>query len=243
LAAFLADQGFTGSLDVVEAQFGGFLSTMRGQFGAETILSELGKRWEIARVGLKPYAACASSHNIVDGVRELRQRGLTADNLAQLSIRMTKKGHVNIGWPYKPGDVVAAQMNGYYIASVTLLDGDAFIEQFDERRLTDPKVMALLPRINIVHDPKLDRAGAAKRHAVHVDALLNDGNRLSTYVEQRRGSAEHPLSKAEIEQKFRRLAANFLSDSNTTKVMSIVQCIEREADIRLLMSLLTKRSH
>lgn len=243
LAAFLAEQGFTGSLDVVEARFGGFLSTMQGQFGAETILKDLGKRWEIAGVGLKRYAACASSHTIIDGVRELRQRGLTADNLGQLSIRMSKKGQLNVAWPYQPGEVIAAQMNGYYIAAVTLLDGDAFIEQFEERRLGDPNIMALLPRIGIVHDPELDRGGAGKRHAVHLEATLNDGRKLSTYVEQRRGSAEHPLSPAETEQKFRRLAAHFLSDSDRTKVMSIVQRIEREADVKPLMLLLTKRSH
>src|SRR5262249_33767970 len=146
-------------------------------------------------------------------------------------------------WPYQPGEVIAAQMNGYYIAAVTLLDGDAFIEQFEERRLGDPNIMALLPRIGIVHDPELDRGGAGKRHAVHLEATLNDGRKLSTYVEQRRGSAEHPLSPAETEQKFRRLAAHFLSDSDRTKVMSIVQRIEREADVKPLMLLLTKRSH
>src|SRR5207342_1937624 len=67
MAAFLAEQGFTGSLEVVE-----------GQFGAETILKDLGKHWEIRNVGLKPYAACASSHTIIDSVLDLRQRGLTA---------------------------------------------------------------------------------------------------------------------------------------------------------------------
>ena len=128
LAAFLAEQGFTGSLDVVEAPFGGFMSTMQGQFAPETILQDLGTRWEAARVGLKLYASCASSHTIVDSVRDLRRQGLTADRLAWLSIRMSKKGQLNVGWQYQPGDVIAAQMNGYYIAAVTLLDGDAFID-------------------------------------------------------------------------------------------------------------------
>jgi aconitate decarboxylase len=240
MAAFLAEQGFTGSLDVMEAPFGGFMSTMHGQFAAETILDDLGKRWEIARVGLKPYASCASSHTIVDSVLYLRRRGLTADNLARLSIRMSKKGQVNVGWPYRPGEVITAQMNGYYIAAVTLRDGDAFIDQFTQARLADPNILELLPRIDIVHDPELDRGGAAKRHAVHVDATLNDGRTISTFVEQRRGSAEHPLSSAEAEQKFRRLAATLLSESDTTKAMKLVQRIEREPGVRPLMRLLAQ---
>jgi aconitate decarboxylase len=238
IAAYLAQQGFTGSLEVLEAQFGGFMSTLQGQFAAETILNELGSRWEAARVGLKPYASCASSHTIVDGVLDLRRRGLTAGNLARLSIRMSKKGQINVGWRYRPGEVMAAQMNGYYIAAVTLLDGDAFIEQFAPARLADPKILGLLPKIAIVHDPELDTGGAAKRHAVHVDATLSDGRRMPTYVEQRRGSADHPLSSADVEQKFRRLAATSLSEPDADQVMKIVQRLEREPDLKRLMSVL-----
>src|SRR5262249_29369857 len=189
-AALLAEQGFTGSLDVLEAPFGGFMSTMQGQFAPATILDDLGERWETTGVGLKPYAACASSDTIVDSVRDLRRRGLTTDSLARLTIRMSKKGQLNVGWPYQPGEVIAAQMNGYYIAAVTLLDGDAFIEQFAEARLADPKILDLLPRIDIVHDPELDRGGAGRRHAVRVDATLTNGHTLSAYVEQRSGSAD-----------------------------------------------------
>ena len=240
LAAFLAEQGFTGSLDLVEAPFGGFLSTMQGQFAPETIVQDLGVRWEAAQVGLKPYASCASSHTIVDSVRDLRRRGLTADSLARLSIRMSKKGQLNVGWRYQPGDVIAAQMNGYYIAAVTLLDGDAFIEQFAEARLADPKIIELLPRIEIVHDPELDRGGASKRHAVQVDAALRNGQTMSVTVEQRRGNVDHPLSATEVEQKFRRLAATSLLESEVDEVIELVQRIERESGVERLMSLLTR---
>jgi aconitate decarboxylase len=242
LAAFLAEQGFTGSLDVVEAPFGGFMSTMRGQFAPETILQDLGARWEAARVGLKAYASCASSHTIVDSVRDLRRQGLTADRLARLSIRMSKKGQLNVGWQYQPGDVIAAQMNGYYIAAVTLLDGDAFIDQFAEARLADPKIIDLLPRIEILHDSELDRGGASKRHAVQVDAVLKDGRTMSVSVEQRRGSVDHPLSAAEAEQKFRRLAATSLLESELDEVIELVQRIEREPGVERLTSLLTRSS-
>lgn len=240
MAAFLAEQGFTGSLDVLEAPFGGFMSTLHGQFAAETILEELGKRWEIVRVGLKPYASCASSHTIVDSVLDLRRQGLTADGLARLSIRMSKKGRLNVGWPYKPSEVITAQMNGYYIAAVALLDGDAFIDQFTNARLADPNILELLPRIDILHDAELDLGGAAKRHAVHVNATLKDGRTISAYVEQRRGSAEHPLSSAEAEQKFRRLAATSLSELDAAKTMKFVGQIERESGLGPLMSLLTR---
>jgi aconitate decarboxylase len=241
LGAYLAQQGFTGSLDALEAPFGGFMSTLHGQSDAATMLDGLGHRWETTRVGIKAYAACASAHTTIDGVRELRSRGLAADNLAQLTVRMSRKGHINIGWPYRPGDVIAAQMNGAYAAAVTLLDGDAFIEQYDERRLADPAILALLPRIAFVHDPELDLGGAGKRHAVKIDAVRSDGSRLATMIEQRRGSADHPLTASEIEGKFRRLAGTALTTSAIDELADRIDALDREADLRRLSALVTAR--
>jgi aconitate decarboxylase len=242
LSAYLARQGFTGGLEALEAPFGGFLSTLRGQFDAATMLSGLGERWETALVGLKPYAACASAHTTIDGVLELRSRGLSVENLERLTVRMSRKGHINIGWPYSPAEVITAQMNGSYAAAVALIDGDAFIDQFNESRLSDPAILALMPRITFLHDPELDRGGATKRHAVRIEAHRKDGGILSTEIEQRRGSPDHPLGIGEVEQKFRRLAAVVLSPRDTEGVMGLVATIERKGHLEKLISLVGGRA-
>jgi len=242
LSAYLAQRGFTGSLEALEAPFGGFLSTLRGQFDATSMLSELGERWETMLVGLKPYAACASAHTTIDGVLELRSQGLSVENLEHLTVRMSRKGHINIGWAYHPAEVITAQMNGSYAAAVTLIDGDAFIEQFDESRLADPAILALMPRIRFLHDPDLDRGGASKRHAVRIEALRNDGSVLSTEVEQRRGSPDHPLDAAEVEQKFRRLAAVVLSSRDADDAVDLVATVEHKDHLQRLVSLIGGRA-
>jgi aconitate decarboxylase len=242
LAAYLAQRGFTGSRDAIEAPFGGFLSTLHGQHDAGTMLNGLGERWEIANVGLKPYAACASAHTTIDGVRELRSRGLRAENLERLTVHMSKKGHINIGWRYEPGEVITAQMNGSYAAAVTLIDGDAFIDQYDERRLADLAILALMPHIDFVHDPELDRGGASKRHAVRIEALRKGGSVLTAEVEQRRGSAAHPLSYEEIERKFRRLAAVALRDRDIEELIGVIGTIEQAPNLGRLSRLIGTRA-
>ena len=239
LAALLAQRGFTGSLDALEATFGGFMSTLHGQHDAASILADLGARWETARVGLKAYAACASAHTTIDGVLALRRRGLTPDTLDRMTVRMSRKGHLNIGFPYRPGEVIAAQMNGFYAAAVALLDGEAFIDQYAEARLADPCILALIPRIDIRHGPELDRGGAARRHTVTIEAVRRDGAVMSTTVEQRRGSPEHPLSHAEVEAKFRRIAAVALRPAAIDELVGLVDTIERQPDVRRLATLIT----
>jgi aconitate decarboxylase len=238
IAAYLASKKFTGSPDALEAPFGGFLSTLQGQHKAETMLDGLGTTWETERVGLKPYAACASAHTTIDGVRELRGAGLTADNLAQMTIRVSKKSAINIGWPYVPAEVMTAQMNGQYAAAVTLLDGDAFIDQYAPSRLADPKILKIIPRVAFVHDPEIDLGGADKRHTVKIDAVLTDGSRLLTTIEQRRGSSHYPLSDEEISRKFHRLARVCLSDAEQNEIAAISASIERAEHLKRFTQLI-----
>ncbi len=238
IGAYLAEKGFTGSLDALEAPFGGFMSTLHGQHEAASMLTDLGKRWESARVGIKAYAACASAHTTIDAMRELRGRGLTADNLAKLTIRVSKKSAINIGWPYKPAEVITAQMNGQYAAAVTLLDGEAFVEQYSPARLADPAILALVPKIAFVHDPEIDTGGAGKRHTVKVEAVKDDGATLTTVIEQRRGSADHPLSRDEVLTKFRKVAAIALSDAAIEETIALVDGIEHQRDLARLAALI-----
>jgi aconitate decarboxylase len=241
LAAYLAARGFTGSDVAIEAPFGGFMSTLHGQSDPATILTGLGEYWETLRVGLKIHASCGSSHTTVDALHEMMANGLTADNLENLTIRMCKKAMMNVGWTYKPASIVSAQMNGYYVAAVKLLEGAAFIDQFREDLLADPRILRLIERIEYLHDPELDLGGAAKRHAVKVEAKLKDGRKLETYIEQRRGSAERPVPTAEIEQKFRLLASNHLEPDAIDRIIAIVANVEREPDLGPLCASLRAR--
>lgn len=242
VAGYLAERGFTGSTIALEAPFGGFMSALHGQHPPASILEELGERWESSRVGFKPYAACASTHTTVDALDDLMAQGLSAENLDRLSVGMSKKGYTNVGWLYAPGEIVSAQMNGYYTAAVKLLDGEAFINQYRQERMADPHILELIQRMQIFHDPKLDAGGASKRHAVNVEAQLKDGRILKSYVEQRRGSAEHPLTQQEVEKKFLRLAGTCLKPNETDEILELVANIERQSNLYRLRELLSGSS-
>jgi hypothetical protein len=62
---------------------------------------------------------------------------------------------------------------------------------------------------------------------------------LSAFVEQRRGSAEHPLPKAEVERKFRRLAAVSLTEAAIDELVAIVDRLESEPNVNRLAELIT----
>ena len=102
--------------------------------------------------------------------------------------------------------------------------------------------MCIRDRINFVHDPELDLGGAAKRHAIKMEAVRSDGSVLSTKIEQRRGSADHPLTITEIEQKFGRLAATTLPRPAVEELIGIIGKLEHEATLNRLTSLIAAGS-
>jgi 2-methylcitrate dehydratase PrpD len=240
MGALMAERGFTGSPDALEASYGGFMSTLSENQDLAPFVESLGREWETAQTGFKAYAACASAHTIVDALDAMMKQGLNRDNLEHLTIGMSEVGVNNVGWEYRPTSVVGAQMNGYYTAAVKLHDGEAFIDQYREDRIADKAVLDLIPRIEIRHDPALDAGGAAKRHAVKARARAADGRIWEQYVEQRRGSPQHPLGRAELEAKFRRTAGAALAPETVGQLIDVIFSIERADDVRALASLLRR---
>ena len=238
VAALLARNGFTGSQDALEADYGGFMSTLSDNQDLAPHAASLGQVWETARTGFKAYAACASAHTIIDSLDAMMKQGLSRHNVRRISIGMSEIGANNVGWAYHPTTVTGAQMNGYYTAAVKLIDGEAFIDQYTEDRIGDAAILELIGKISIVHDPELDKGGAATRHAVKVQATLNDDRTLEQYVEQRRGSSHHPLGQSELEAKFRRAAGSALGPDTTDQLMNAILDIDRSTDAGMLSSLL-----
>jgi 2-methylcitrate dehydratase PrpD len=67
---------------------------------------------------------------------------------------------------------------------------------------------------------------------------LTDGKKLTARCEHPRGSAENPLSRGEIESKFRTYAGGVLSPSAITGTIDAVNDLENLTSVRKLMDLL-----
>ena len=238
IGALLAERGFTGSPEALEAPAGGFMSTLSDSPDILPYVTSLGHEWETLQTGFKAYAACASAHTTIDGIDAMMKEGLNAENLDRMCIRMSAVGFYNVAWPYRPTAIVGAQMNGYFAAAVKLLDGENFIDQYTLDRIADPKILDLIKRIEFVHDAELDEGGAAKRHAVRISAGTRDGRVFEQYVEQRKGSAQHPLTREELERKFRRTAGAVLSPAKTDKLLNCISGLDGSDSLAELSSAL-----
>lgn len=240
-AALLAQRGFTGILDVLEAGFGGFLSAFSGRPDAVRLTAGLGSVWETAQVGFKLYPSVTSIHTALDALdRVMAEHGLHADDIGRISVGCSHMTFVHTAWPYQPAGVTAAQMNLFYGLAVMALHRDASVRQYDADRLADPAVLAFIERISAFEDAELEAMGAPFRHGCRLALTARNGRVFKHERLARRGSPDDPVGEPEIVRKFDANVAAILSSAVAGGLRSTVMRLDQLDDTRDLAALLTQ---
>lgn len=235
-SARLAASGFTGILDVLEAPYGGYLSSYSDAPNAKRLTEGLGDTWETLNMGYKPHASVTSIHSAQDGLLEiLRENNLAVDDISRIEAGLSPMTHVHCAWEYKAQGVTAAQMNLYYGMAMIALDGVAFTEQFQESRLADARTLDLIKRMSAHVDREIEAMGPAFRHASRLKVATHDGRGFEKLTLHRRGSPENPLSPEEIVAKFYSVVAPCMKRGDAERIVALVDRLETLPDLRELI--------
>jgi 2-methylcitrate dehydratase PrpD len=238
-SALLAQRGFTGITNVLEAPYGGYLSSLSDKPVPVKLTAGLGTVWETINVGYKPHASVTSIHTALDALGDLmRENKLAADDISRVDAGLSHMTHVHCAWKYEAQGVTAAQMNLFYGLAVIALDGAAFVEQYREGRLRDPRILDFIGRVSARVDPEIEAMGPAFRHAARVKVETRDRRTFAREILHRRGSPENPLKPGDIEYKFRNVARGCLSQRKLERVVEICKTLDRQADLRELIAIL-----
>jgi 2-methylcitrate dehydratase PrpD len=241
-SAFLAQKGLTGISNVLEAGYGGYLSTYSTSPKPERLLAGLGSIWEAGQVGFKPYACVTSIHSSLDAlVLIMNSNQLKPDDIARIDVGLSPMTFTHCAWEYKAQGVTAAQMNLYFNMASVAFDGVLFIEQYSESKLTDPKLQAFMQKVHAYIDADIESMGVAYRHASRVKVTTTKGEVFQQEILDRRGSPENPLSKDDIQFKFRNVVSGILSNSQIDAMIELVDKLEELPDLDPIMALLASK--
>ena len=230
IAALSAREGLTGVRNVLEAPYGGFCSTYASEYDLSFATDGLGSDWEMRRNGFKRYSSLASSQTSVDALRAIREKtGIRGEDVAKVSIGTTDMVYVHCGWPYVPnGETIGAQMNLPYTGAVTLLFGNAFIDEYSDDKLVDPTIIDLANRFEVYVDPELDAREKHQMRAVRVTVTMKDGTEHFHEQTYRSGHWRNPMSEEVLKAKFRDLAGRVLLPAAVDEIDRIIDNLENE---------------
>jgi len=126
-----------------------------------------------------------------------------------------------------------ALLSAHYTAAIILHDRALTLAQFEPECYDNPKLRAFAAqKVEIYADP------AVKGSQAKVDVMMDDGATFAAACEHPLGSFENPLSRGQIEQKFRTYAAGVLSNADADAVVKAVDRLEDFGSISTLMDLL-----
>lgn len=240
--ALLAQKGFTGIEDILEAPYGGFCSTFIDKPNLSHLTDRLGERWETLNVGFKPYPCCGSNHTSIDALKKILRDHpeVKAQDVEKLRIRTTRATKLHVGWPYQPKSLTTAQMNLPFCVAVLLHDRDFFVDQVTEKSIRRPDVLATTRKIEVVEDPQFEALGDEGRHGVELEVRLKNGHVYSEKVLHAKGSDKHPMTRDEVLEKFALLASRVLSRPRVEKLRDTLLHLEKLDDARQIGKLLAR---
>jgi len=233
LAALLAREGFTGPTGILDAR-PGLPGTFLGVTDLRPALDDLGQRFEILENSTKLYAACHLLHATIDAGRAIRERAAPApEAIAAVECRVHPLA-VKVAAIPEPRTGLEAKFSAAYCAALALTRGEAGESEFTDTAASDPALAGLAARVHAVADPALGIPEARMR------VRLRDGRELDEVVRAARGTPGRPVSRQDVEEKFRRLAGIVLPAAQVGRLLEALRRLPELPDVGALAALTCK---
>lgn len=233
LAATLAADGFTATPDILLAQDGGIYRTHSDGGTPERAVDDLGGRWELANISLRPWPVAAYLQSVVSVLlAALDAHPAETERISLVRLRVSPAAyrlHGNIGFE----DKFRAKLSARYVAAVVIADRACWLEQFSEARVADPALASFATdRVTVQSDETLGDIAAA------IDVVLDDGSTFSAQSDVPKGDSADPLSRQEVIAKFRTAAASSGRDYDVEGIIGFVSELEKEDDAGQLVGMM-----
>ncbi len=230
-AATMVAHGFTGVDDVFAGERSFFVAYGRAP-DPEALLRGLGETYEIINTNIKRWPVGSPIQAPLDCLSFLiKENSLKADDVEKAVVRVAHQGANTTDNRAMP-DICMQHM-----CAVMLLDGAiSFKSAHDEKRMRDRRILEVRKKIELQGDDALTRAMPSRQGIVELK--LRGGRELRHHTQAVRGSAENPMTRAEVDAKGYDLMAPVIGKVRARRLCDALWNLEHLKDVRQLRSLL-----
>jgi len=221
-ATLLAQEGFTGITSTIDFSM--------------SSLPEFGETFEIKNTYFKPYPSCRWTHPSIEGALELMQKHkeLRKDTIKKISVRIFSIGS-HLG-EKRPQTMESAQYSLPFVIGAIIADGELIPEQFTEKGLSNPDILGIADKVELIHSPELDRY-FPKAIPSEIEIETTSRESYTTRVMTPKGDATNPMSAEELLNKFRKLASRQIDSKISEKVIEVIRNLDKLARVNELFDL------
>jgi 2-methylcitrate dehydratase PrpD len=231
-AATMVASGFTGVDDVFAGERSFFVAYGRKPEAA-ALIRDLGATYEIMNTNIKRWSVGSPIQAPLDSLRELmHNHQIKAQDVERVLVRVAHQGANTVDNRDMP-DICMQHM-----CAVMLIDGTAtFVSSHDEKRMRERGVLELRSRIELRGDDTLSAAMPSRQGIVEI--ALRDGRTLVHHTQAVRGTAENPMTRAEVDEKCFDLMTPVIGKTRARRLCDAIWTLEKLRDVRALRPLLS----
>ncbi len=236
-AALMARLGITGPPTAIEGK-SGFCQAYADKYSLKDITDGLGKEFRILWTGNKPYCCCFAQHAVIDATALIaRKHRVKPDEIEEVVVGQKAREAGSVGSIKEATDVVSAQFSGRFGLALRLIKGGNGFKDYSEESLRDPQILALARKVKYGVDEELEKMPPESNPA-KVTIKLKNGTVYRERVDFSKGTVQNPMTKEELEDKFRSLAAMVMPEKQVEDIIRIVGKLEVVDNVINLGSLL-----
>lgn len=240
-AITLAEEGIIGSSGVLEGRYG-YFTLFEGQYEVDDVVENLGKVWQVERVGHKPFPCGRLTQGAIEAALTLRKNhGFTAEDVEECEAIVSPLVQRLVGRPLDHDQPSAqyAKLSIPFVVATALIRNTVFIPDFWEKALNDPAVHDLARRIHVVRDPNIKDENAMVPLSLRI--RLKSGAIHELHLGQMVGHPDKPLSREQHLTKFRNcweVGAEHLPAVNQQRLVELVDGLEDVDNVIEIVGLL-----
>jgi len=235
-AALLARRGVQAFARPIEGPGGLYANFARGKFDAERMLHELGQKYEGAGVSFKPWPSCRGTHAFVDGALSITREGaFDADCVERIDVKVSPFFAVLCEPPEqkrRPKTAIDAKFSIPFTVALALARGELGLNDFSQKRLSDPKLHALADKVHHTVEPTWT-FDQSTRGALMLS--FADGHKAVREVREPLGHPTNPMDESATIRKFEdclACARHPLEPAAARRLAERLDAIDQIADIR-----------
>jgi 2-methylcitrate dehydratase PrpD len=232
MSALLAKSGFTSSSRAIEAPRG-YAQVVSAKYDWNEITDQLGERFEISFNSYKPFACGIVIHPSIDACVQLREKGVTADNLARIDLKVHPLV-LELTGKKEPTDGLQGKFSVYHGCAAGLIFGRASEDEYADDIVNRADMVDVRRKVNAIVDRGMDEA------SVDAVATLKDGSTVHVFVEHAIGSLQRPMTDSDLENKFHGMTDGLLGKAQTSQLISECWKLADAPDVSLVTSLSRK---
>ena len=243
LSALMAHKGISGIKNSFEGRAGLFPVYFNGEYDREGLISELGKRFEGANVGFKPWPSCGTTHIYIDATLQIvSEHNIAPEDIEEITATVgdfAQRLFVPLEERRRPTTTLDAKYSIPFTVATAAARRKVAIKDFMPDGIKNPASLEIAQKVVPKYDPAFTTIKG--RPPGEIEIRTKQGKVYQKRLEVPYGHHTNPLGHEDIVKKFRDCALYSVkppSPENVDRVIELTSRLETLDDVGQVIRLL-----